>query len=94
MNNFIECRTKDIEHNLIRLPQLVFEVTDACNLRCKYCGYADLYEGYDKRENLNFPFYKAKFIIDYLHGLWKNNYIEGNVMPGVSPTFTTNVTLR
>ena len=81
MNNFIECRTKDIEHNLIRLPQLVFEVTDACNLRCKYCGYADLYEGYDKRENLNFPFYKAKFIIDYLHGLWKNNYIEGNVMP-------------
>lgn len=81
MNDFVECKAKEIEHNLIRLPQLVFEVTDACNLRCKYCGYADLYEGYDERENLKLPFHKAKLIIDYLYGLWKDNYTEGGVMP-------------
>ena len=46
---------KDVENNLSELRNIVFEVTDACNLRCKYCGYSDLYEGYDKRENLNFP---------------------------------------
>lgn len=33
----------DIEYSLANLKQLVFEVTDACNLRCKYCAYADLY---------------------------------------------------
>ena len=31
-----------IKYNLIHLHHLIFEVTDACNLRCKYCGYADL----------------------------------------------------
>jgi len=39
---------KDIRYNLINLKQLVFEVTDACNLRCKYCGYAEFYGGGDK----------------------------------------------
>lgn len=28
---------------LANLPQLVFEVTDACNLRCKYCAYGEFY---------------------------------------------------
>ena len=33
---------KDIEYNLIHTKQIVFEITDKCNLSCKYCGYADL----------------------------------------------------
>ena len=61
----------DIEYSLANLKQLVFEVTDACNLRCKYCAYADLYEGYDQRENLKLPFQKAKLIIDYLYEYWE-----------------------
>lgn len=73
--------SNDILYNLIRLPQLVFEVTDACNLRCKYCGYADLYEGYDMRENLRFPFHKARLIIDYLYSIWKENQVENIVTP-------------
>ena len=59
MQDFRQLESRDIEYNLIHLPNLVFEVTDACNLRCKYCGYADLYEGYDKRENLIFSFVRA-----------------------------------
>lgn len=70
-----------IKYNLIHLRQLIFEVTDACNLRCKYCGYADLYEGYDKRENLKFPFIRAKRIIDYLHTLWKENCVAETTEP-------------
>lgn len=72
---------KDVLYNLKHLSHLVFEVTDACNLRCKYCGYADLYEGYDKRENLMFPFIRAKYIIDYLHALWKNHCVSEVVTP-------------
>ena len=69
----------DIEYSLANLKQLVFEVTDACNLRCKYCAYADLYEGYDQRENLKLPFQKAKLIIDYLYEYLHKRYcIEVN----------------
>ena len=76
-----EISAKQIELNLVHLRQLVFEVTDACNLRCKYCGYADLYEGYDKRENLRFPMHRAKLIIDYLYEYWKNCDVDGFVEP-------------
>ncbi|MDR1458722.1 MAG: radical SAM peptide maturase, partial [Bacteroidales bacterium] len=71
----------DILHALINLKQIVFEVTDGCNLRCKYCGYADLYGGYDKRENKNLSFDKAKKIIDYLAGIWKEHCSNSLVMP-------------
>ena len=81
MDNFIEITSKNIEYNLINLSHLVFEVTDACNLQCKYCGYAGLYEGYDKRENLKFPIHQAKLIIDYLHKLWKENHCSGVTHP-------------
>lgn len=71
---YFHIKKENIEYNLIHLPQLIFEVTDACNLRCKYCGYADLYEGYDKRENLKFPFIRAKQIVDYLHNIWSEHF--------------------
>ena len=66
MKDYLLITKEDIELNLINLRQIVFEITDSCNLRCKYCGYADLYEGYDKRDNQKLPFNKAKLILDYL----------------------------
>lgn len=74
MDEFKKISVRDLEYNIMNLRHLVFEVTDACNLRCKYCGYADLYEGYDQRENLKFPFRKAKLMIDYLHKYWEKRY--------------------
>lgn len=41
----------NVKYLLANLKQLTFEVTDSCNLRCKYCGYGELYDDYDKREN-------------------------------------------
>lgn len=72
---------KNIEYNLQHLPQIIFEVTDACNLRCKYCAYADLYDGYDKRENQKLPFHKARLILDYLHEVWRKNYAKDITNP-------------
>ena len=77
----IEVNAKNIELNLAHLPQLVFEVTDACNLRCKYCAYADLYEGYDKRENLKMSVHCAKLIIDHLAAYWDNYVVDDYVEP-------------
>lgn len=81
MEKYIEVTKNEIEYNLIHLPQVVFEVTDACNLRCKYCGYAELYEGYDKRENKKLSFIKAKRIIDYLCEIWDKHYCDDAVEP-------------
>lgn len=77
----MEVTSEYLKYCLINLKQLVFEVTDSCNLRCKYCAYANLYEGYDKRENLKLPFQKAKNIINYLFNLWKDNVCVGNNTP-------------
>ncbi len=76
MNNFNNISKDIVLHNLIRLNQLVFEVTDACNLHCKYCAYADLYGGYDQRTDTNMSFTKAKLIIDYLQNIWEKNFYQ------------------
>ena len=73
MEDFFQLSKDTVLHNLIRLQHVVFEVTDACNLHCKYCAYADLYEGYDQRNNTNMPFHRAKLVIDYLQEIWENN---------------------
>jgi uncharacterized protein len=53
-------------YHLQHLRQLVFEVTDLCNLNCKYCGLSQLYEGHGERNGRNLSFKKARLIIDYL----------------------------
>ncbi len=62
-----------IKFQLSNLTQLTFEVTDACNLRCKYCGFGEFYDNYEKREDKNLSIEKAKHIIDYLVSLWNSH---------------------
>jgi len=69
---------KNIRYYLKNLSQLVFEVTELCNLNCKYCAYSELYRGNDTREGKNFSFKRAKLIIDYLYDLWKDDYSDGS----------------
>uniref|UniRef100_UPI0040294E57 radical SAM peptide maturase n=1 Tax=Segatella hominis TaxID=2518605 RepID=UPI0040294E57 len=60
--------------NLANLPQLVFEVTDACNLKCKYCAYGEFYDDFDERENKVLPETWAIRVIDYLNQLWNSEW--------------------
>ena len=48
---FQKINPTEIFENLLNLKQITFEVTDACNLKCNYCGYGDMYFGYDKSES-------------------------------------------
>ena len=66
-------RPEHVTHALANLPQLVFEVTDACNLNCKYCAYGELYEDYDMRHNKKMTFDMARRLIDYLYPFWTSN---------------------
>lgn len=63
---------EQILNSLANLPQLVFEVTDACNLKCKYCAYGEFYEDFDKRANKMLPVSKAIRLIDYLNQYWNS----------------------
>lgn len=69
--------TMDIEYSpsyilseLANLNQLLIEVTDECNLTCKYCSYGELYGNYDIRKGTKQNFDNVKALIDYLCSLW------------------------
>jgi len=67
-----------VEERLANLRQLTFEVTDACNLRCEYCGYGKFYEDYDCRESKYLDVNAAKKLIDYLVRLWNSTMNTSN----------------
>lgn len=69
---------RDILEILINEENIVFEVTDACNLKCKYCIYGEFYSGFDKREDQNMTFETAKAVIDYFDDLWKKSPIPSH----------------
>ncbi|MDL2303343.1 radical SAM peptide maturase, partial [Dysgonomonas sp. OttesenSCG-928-D17] len=57
---------------LANTPQITFEVTDACNLKCTYCAYGDIYSDYDERKNNVLSTQKAITFLDYLKRLWES----------------------
>lgn len=63
-----------VKQNMACLRQLLIEVTDKCNLKCKYCGYGEFYSNYDQRETRNQTFDNVKVLIDYLADLWHSDY--------------------
>ncbi|WP_315263390.1 radical SAM peptide maturase [Tannerella forsythia] len=62
-----------IDRQINDLKVLTFEVTDKCNLRCRYCAYGDMYSGYDERKSKNMSFETAKHLLDYLFNRWENS---------------------
>ncbi|MDR2919150.1 MAG: radical SAM peptide maturase [Tannerella sp.] len=58
-----------VSDNIKNTKQIVFEVTDSCNLSCTYCAFGELYEGYDERISKKINTRKAinllKFIFDH-----------------------------
>ncbi len=76
----------EVLSSLVNLRQLTFEVTDACNLRCKYCGYGDMYFGYDKRETKFMTFEQGRMLLDYLVTLW-HKYPTRSAVPRTYVSF-------
>ncbi len=64
-----------IEHNIANCGNVTFEVTDSCNLNCKYCGYGDLYLESSDRGGRNLPFITAKRLLDFFFKL-KNSKLN------------------
>ena len=70
---------EDIEKSLVNLSQIVFEVTEDCNLKCVYCAYSDLYCDYDKRERKYLHMADVKPLIDYLVEIWQSNVSDAAI---------------
>lgn len=55
--------------NLVNTKQVVFEVTDSCNLNCTYCSLGELYKGVDERKgkkmNVDYAINLLKYIFDH-----------------------------
>jgi len=49
LTDFITLDVPIVRDNIINTKQIVFEVTDSCNLNCTYCALGELYEGFDER---------------------------------------------
>lgn len=78
MNNTGRITTDTIRYNLTNLKQITFEVTDDCNLKCKYCGFGEMYCGYDERISKYMSFRDIKLLIDYLFVLWDNSRADSS----------------
>ena len=61
-----------IRNAIANSTHIVFEVTERCNLKCKYCGYGEYYETHDERHNGELSFKKAKLLLDYLYKYWNS----------------------
>ena len=73
MDNRGRITADTIRYNLTNLRQVTFEVTDDCNLKCKYCGYGEIYCGYDKRLSKYLNFKDVKPLVDYLIEIWMDS---------------------
>lgn len=79
MKKYVEYTSKDILRSLSNTPQVVLEVTDTCNLNCKYCGYGEFYDDYDARTNKMLDINRAVKLIDYLNELWSSDCNQSNL---------------
>lgn len=73
---------EDIMKEFINTNQIVFEVTNHCNMKCKYCGYGLLYDNYDERDTVHMSFDVAKTLLIYLKKYWNtelNLYYHQNI---------------
>jgi uncharacterized protein len=61
-----------VKRGLANTHQIVFEVTNQCNLKCTYCGYGDLYSECAPRNGDSINLEAAKNILDYMVNLFES----------------------
>ena len=56
-----------VKNSMINTPQIVFEVTEKCNLRCKYCSQGELYEFSSLKTGKDINICSATKLLKYLN---------------------------
>ncbi len=60
-----EFSKESIMYEIYTRPNIVFETTTSCNLKCEYCGFGDYYDNYGQRVKDVNDYDTAKKIIDF-----------------------------
>ena len=71
--NFGTLNESMVKNSFIQARQIVFEVTDCCNLNCSYCAFGELYEGFDTRNFKNINTQYAINLLRYIFDLKPKN---------------------
>lgn len=64
---------ESIFKSFINTNQILFEVTERCNLNCYYCAYGNLYVQNPNRGQNDLKWETAKHFYDYIIPLWKKH---------------------
>ncbi len=78
-NHFeLSISSEKVNSIIANVDSVGFEVTDSCNLNCRYCIYGEIYneDDFDKRINKHLSFKKVKNLLDFLI---ERSESEGNV---------------
>lgn len=69
---FTQYTGQSILQSIANVNNIVFEVTDACNLACTYCINREMYSTHMLRKKTKLPFNATKATLDYLVPLWNS----------------------
>ena len=66
-------KEEHIDYLLANLDNIVFEVTEKCNLACKYCAYGNLYVSSLHREQRDLQYENIVTLISHLKNYWESH---------------------
>lgn len=66
-------KSTDIPYQLANCDQLTFEVTEACNLDCHYCGYGKFYNRSGARARKKMEWRTVQTFLNYMLNHWNSN---------------------
>ena len=69
-NLISEPYSQNIKERLQNCRQIIFELTDSCNMNCMYCGQGSLYNA-DYKTNKRLKFADCKPLVDYMFSVWE-----------------------
>jgi uncharacterized protein len=77
--SFRQINKNEIEKSIYNIKQVLFEVTEKCNLNCVYCTFGELYNGNEDRlkERRNMKKEDAMKLLEYLYPVWKEREQKG-----------------
>ncbi len=64
---------EEVKAQIKKIPQISIEMTEECNLSCKYCAYGELYNEYKKRVNDSFNINSFYKLFDELNRFWEES---------------------
>ena len=65
---------QNIKECFANTPQITFEITERCNLNCKYCGYGELYNNKSHKHNRDLDIKNAICLLNSIQNLWNEGF--------------------